>query len=281
MSTRARELLEEQMGDSENPTVPGAGATYGLAVPTGVVPRRGQVQIPPDAIVKRADGSFTYKRFVLTATGLEIPQDVTRDEWAEVGQVIGSLNTSISWLAGDWFAAGEFVWGETYEQVALELGYEVETLYSYASVCRAVKTLIRNQGIFFGHGRVIAKCPDELQLRWAQYTATRGLRVNDLKQEMKLVDSLPDERQIEWLDWVLSQPATTLLSQQDELRPPALLPPSHLPREVLEARKDVARYMKRMDSFAQGNLNLTARQVQQESGAIIAWLERLMSAGGE
>src|ERR1041385_5820056 len=59
-------------------------------------------QVPENAIVRRDDGAMVYKRFVMTATGMEIPDDTTGEEWQDFGAVVMALDSSIAWNVGDW-----------------------------------------------------------------------------------------------------------------------------------------------------------------------------------
>lgn len=147
--------------------------------------------IPVDALVKREEGGFTYKKFTLTAHGMEIPADISGDEWVEVGQVIKSLDDSVAWVIGDWAAFANAQWGTPYETIAAEFGYEEDTLFVYASVCRAVPTLIRNQGagMSITHARVIAKLDQPTQAIWAQYWARLRPKVADFKKDVSAAEA--------------------------------------------------------------------------------------------
>ncbi|MBA3867764.1 MAG: hypothetical protein H0X30_01270 [Anaerolineae bacterium] len=172
-----------------------------------------------NAIQRNDDGTMTYKRFTMTATGLTIPDGIEEPEWIEVGNVIKSLESSISWVLGDWAEYANRVWRFSYEDIAKHFGYEEETLMTYGWVCRSVPTSIRNRGVYFGHARLIApldKTPD-LQSAWLQYSAVLRLRVKDLKDEMGLLAVMPVDAAIGWLDTAMTEQKR--LIEYDQFKP--------------------------------------------------------------
>jgi hypothetical protein len=205
--------------DEDDQDIPRANEVY----PSALLPPRREAQIVyqdnPNAIQRHNDGTMTYKRFTLTAIGMAIPDDVSGDEWNDVGTVIKSLESSISWVVGDWAEYANRVWKVSYAEMAKHFGYEEETLWAYASVCRSVPTLIRNQGVYFGHGRLVAplyKTPD-LQFAWLQYAAALHLRVKDLKDEMGLLSVMPVEAAIGCLEQAINEQKR--LVEYDQFKP--------------------------------------------------------------
>lgn len=139
------------------------------------------------------DGSFQYGRFWLSKTGLTIPEDITADEWGQMGLVLLHLQGSLQWLLGDWLAFGETrQWGETYRQVAEEFGKEVETLWTYTFVARSVNYSIRIEELSFSHHRLVAglKTPDgspdvETQTYWLTQAKQNRWTLSQMREAMK------------------------------------------------------------------------------------------------
>lgn len=137
----------------------------------------------PNAITRHDDGTMTYKRFTMTAIGLVVPEDVTPDELLDVGRVIHGLQSSIQWIVGDFMNSVNRVWGESYQQVAAELGYEVKTVKEWAHICRKVS--IRMDKLTFGHHQIVASYSPEIQQHWLQWAATSGASISALRQAIK------------------------------------------------------------------------------------------------
>ena len=242
---------------------------------------RALVAPPPDALVNRGDGTFAYKRFVMTPVGMEIPADATDDELKEVGAILGHLGDWVQWNSADWFNRAENrVWGQMY-QPSVENQRKYQTLADYAWVARHVQFSIRNRKLTFSHHRVVAPLHETpaLQKLWLEYTVSRQsyLRVEDMKREIRALEMRPVENQTEWLEWAIPQP-DMLLSELPEFERPALLPPPHLPAHLLEARKYIGRSFNRFKSYTQGNLSLSRADLEREGRAIIEWVQRVMDA---
>src|SRR4051812_23703924 len=97
------------------------------------VPEQSSAIVPADAFYPQADGAIVYQRFVINPTFLAIPEDVTVQEWEDVGRRLKQLDTSISWVVGDWAEFANKQWGWKYEDIATAYGYEQSTLMTYAS----------------------------------------------------------------------------------------------------------------------------------------------------
>lgn len=126
---------------------------------------RDGMDIPESAITVTDDGSITFAGYTITPTGLTLPDDISQDEWRNVGKVItNGLESSVSWAIGDWAEKANKLWEWTYEQIAQEIGYPIETLMTYASVCRKYPTSIRNRDVTFGHHRAVINREDRIEL---------------------------------------------------------------------------------------------------------------------
>lgn len=136
----------------------------------------------PNSITPRGDGSYLYKRFSLTSTGLLIPEDVKREELEDVSVVIRDFQTSMQWIIGDLINATQKVYGETYLQTATEWGYEPKTVQEYAYVCR--KLSIRMENLSFGHHQKVAGLEPEWQVKWLEWALGSGASVTLLGQEI-------------------------------------------------------------------------------------------------
>ncbi|MEM6283233.1 MAG: hypothetical protein AAF787_13645 [Chloroflexota bacterium] len=151
-------------------------------------------------IERRKDGTLTYGSWQLTRTGLIAPEAVEHDDYSELGRVLLKLSGSIQWLLGDWLCIGDNrEWGETYEAVADELGYDVKTLQNYASVCRRVETSRRREVLSFGHHDVIAPYADnpDIQSLLLADAAEKGMSVKTFRQHIKAYKPLVDRAVLE------------------------------------------------------------------------------------
>lgn len=140
------------------------------------------------------EGVFYYKRFAITKTGLAFPEDgdVSEDEWLDLGLQLKKLDESLQWNLGDLCEYARHIWGKTYEDMAHELGYEEQTLRTYAYVSQNVDPLIRINTLSHAHHRLVASIrledgsPDtETQARWLQRAAENNWNLAKLRSHLK------------------------------------------------------------------------------------------------
>lgn len=127
-------------------------------------------QTVDNAIVVRQDGlSKHYKNFELHETQLVIPDNTSETDWTEIGVMLLRMQGTVQWLLGDWLVYGmEQGWDDTYDKIKEIFGYEVESLWTYASVCRKVPALTRVKELSFSHHRAVTKFDNnpEIQQEW-------------------------------------------------------------------------------------------------------------------
>lgn len=205
--------------------------------------------IPDNALVKREDGAFVYKQFVMTPAGMDIPEGTVGEEWADVGILLRDMESAVSWWVADWAAYAHRAWGATAKQIAETFGYEVETIEPYISVAESIPGLIRNQAVSFSHHRRVTKMDAELQSRWIALAAAHNLTLKDFKAEITTLDVLRYETRIEKLDEALSQ--NVLVSQLPGLKRPAPPKPTVQQKQVntfasyVKTEQDNVPYMKK------------------------------------
>src|SRR5262245_16386204 len=102
----------------------------------------------------------------MTETGLELPVELTFEEWAGIGNVLGTMARATPWLLGDWVNYGDRAYGETYAQALSETGLSYAYLSNAAWICRRVPPSRRREKLSFGHHEVVAPMTPAEQKRW-------------------------------------------------------------------------------------------------------------------
>lgn len=138
-----------------------------------------------NAIVRKQDGTMSYGRFTITQTGLKIPENASTEELAEIGIILRNLDRIIAWNIGDWAKHLHHTFNVSYEKIAEQFGYQIDTLYSYASVCEAIPTLIRNQGQSFSHCRLVMKMKPRDQRKWLERSTKHNWTVAELRTAIR------------------------------------------------------------------------------------------------
>ncbi len=143
--------------------------------------------IPEGALipVKQDNGLYQLGPFLLTEVGVEIHPETSRENWRLLGNTLGAMGTSISWLTGDWavFALDNFDY--SYEQLSEQFGLSIETLYTYASCCTRFPISIRNRDASFGHHRIVQGMQDRWVNHWLQKVIENKWTVKQLSDNIK------------------------------------------------------------------------------------------------
>jgi len=109
--------------------------------------------------IRARDGAIQIGGYTLSPLGLQGEGD--RADWETVGGLLFDLEGKIQLLIGDWLVYGEREWGETYRQIAEEVGRSVTTLYNYKWVADNVPISLRSEKLSYSHYYLIAGIEDD------------------------------------------------------------------------------------------------------------------------
>lgn len=143
------------------------------------------------ALVKREDGTFVYRQFVLDAARLVIPEGTDEDAWKDIGAVLRNLESAVAWWIGDWAAYANRVWGATAKEIATLFEYEPSTIETYMSVAKHIPGLIRNHTVSFSHHRLVMGLPENEQFNWLKAAERQGWTLAEMRKAMKGNDDPP------------------------------------------------------------------------------------------
>lgn len=132
-------------------------------------------------------GSTASKAPLMTklATGLELREGLSKQEWLEVGRDVGTDASVSSLRVGDWLVYSENFGDEKgrYLQAEELTGFKRETLYNLASVCQRVPISRRREGLTFGHYAAVAALDEVDQVRLIGSAAEGSWTVARLREE--------------------------------------------------------------------------------------------------
>lgn len=130
----------------------------------------------------------------VSETGLDLPVDLSYEEWERVGGVLGRIGRAHQWWVGDWLNYGERAYGEKYAQAMDTLGLEYSTVSDYAWVARAVTPSVRTETLSWSHHKQVASLSADEQAQWLVASASSGWNANELRgaiRERKALDPPP------------------------------------------------------------------------------------------
>jgi len=103
----------------------------------------------------------------ITETGLNLPVDMTLQEWAATGHVLDRINKAWKFWFGDWLNYGEDHWPEEYAQYIDITDLPEQTVNNIRSVARNTPPHMRNSN-----------------LKWSHHAATLPLKDPEVRQSV-------------------------------------------------------------------------------------------------
>ena len=123
-----------------------------------------------------SDGPRLPVRVKKTRVSLEIPEDLSFEDWSAMGDVLNGVQGSIMWWVGDWAGVGQR-YGEKYSEVAAATGYDYSTIAHAKSVADRIEFCRRRQNLSWAHHQEVAGLPIEEGdglLDWCEEPLRRG-----------------------------------------------------------------------------------------------------------
>ncbi|MDD1749485.1 MAG: hypothetical protein LUO89_06375 [Methanothrix sp.] len=117
---------------------------------------------PPDLPVK------------LTPVSLVLPENLSQEQWAEIGPYLARMRKGFTWGIADWLNFGEARYGETYAQFVDATGLAPEYLAILKYVGGAVDPSRRLESLSFTHHRLVASLEPDEQSRFLAESESRG-----------------------------------------------------------------------------------------------------------
>lgn len=96
---------------------------------------------------------------LLTRVGLQIPAELSFEDWERAGHRLSGIVDSSSWCLGDWLAFGKQKYADRYKSAINSAGLQYQTLRNYAWVSRQFDLNRRRPGLTFQHHAEVASLP--------------------------------------------------------------------------------------------------------------------------
>ncbi|RNL86219.1 antibiotic biosynthesis protein [Halostreptopolyspora alba] len=127
-----------------------------------------------------------HGRVLTTEVGLQIPDDLTYEDWQRAGcQLSGIVNSSMWWL-GDWLVYGKNHYGDRYKRGIHEAGLQYQTLRNYAWVAQRFEMERRRGALSFQHHAEVASLPVEDQDQWLDRAEKLNWTTKQLREAIRL-----------------------------------------------------------------------------------------------
>lgn len=155
-------------------------------------------------------------KFAITSTGIQFNEELSFEEWDNLGQKLAPVGKSIGFIIGDWINYGEKRWGDKYEEALTRTGMAYQTLANYAYVARKVQFSCRHEKLGFEHHYVVAKLKtDEEKQHWLEMAVKHKLGKRRLQKSINF-GRLATEQEVAGDPY--DKPHTTYLSLLNKIR---------------------------------------------------------------
>tara|TARA_R110002124_G_scaffold160502_1_gene327759 strand:- start:12258 stop:12821 length:564 start_codon:yes stop_codon:yes gene_type:complete len=116
---------------------------------------------------------------------LAIPDDMSFEEWNDLGQKLASAEKLLNWWIGDWWIAGNHRYGERAAIVAQGvLGKSLGTLKNLGSIARKFEKSRRRDLLSFSHHAKVASLPPDQADDFLDCAEKEKLSVRDLQAKV-------------------------------------------------------------------------------------------------
>lgn len=116
------------------------------------------------------------------------PENMTYDEWNQIGYTLQTVYRSMRWWLGDWLRSGEAKYGETYAQAIMMTDSSVETLKKYKAIAERIDPEDRIADLSWTHHFHVAYIPKIYHGPFLQMAYFHDLT----SRQMRAIAELPD-----------------------------------------------------------------------------------------
>jgi len=149
----------------------------------------------PAEMMSRGAGRSRSKQVRMSGVGLQIPTDLSYEDWARAGHQLSGIVDSSAWWLGDWLVFGKTHYSDCYQLAIQGAGLRYQTLRNYAWVARRFDMSRRRSKLTFKHHAEVASLPVEDQDRLLDQAELELWTTKQLRNAIREVrGDEPDDR---------------------------------------------------------------------------------------
>lgn len=122
-----------------------------------------------------------------TAIKLELPETLSKEDWADIGRKLLRADQVMQWWIGDWAAFGEKRFGALKDFCDLN-GFNYQTARDLGWVSRSVHLSLRRDDLQWSYYREIAPLKPKDQKRFLELAESKKMVVAELRREIRLAN---------------------------------------------------------------------------------------------
>ncbi|HJQ03554.1 MAG TPA: LmbU family transcriptional regulator [Jatrophihabitans sp.] len=120
-------------------------------------------------------------KILVTRVGLQIPEDLSYEDWENAGVKLARIADTSAWCLGDWLVHGQERFRERYQSAIKSVGLDYQTLRNYAWVARKFPASRRRYQLSVQHHAEVASLDADEQDRWLGQAEAKGWSRNELR----------------------------------------------------------------------------------------------------
>jgi len=142
-----------------------------------------------------------YEKAKFERNHLIIDENISKNEWLNLGQALKQVEGSVQFWIGDWARFGDkrgyYTDSKVYDELEEITGYGHQTIKDFKSVSENVQSSLRNDDLSFNHHKEVAKLIPEKQEIYLKRAKEENLSVRELRSEIRK-DELKIKQNIEF-----------------------------------------------------------------------------------
>lgn len=116
-----------------------------------------------------------------TRTSLNLPAQMSFDEWLGVGAQLNEMEQSVQWWVGDWLLFGEETFAEKLGKAAELTGYSIDRLKEARRVAAAFPVTSRSDKLGWTHYKAAVQLPAEQRVQVIRQAEAEGWTSRDTR----------------------------------------------------------------------------------------------------
>ncbi|MGH7722226.1 MAG: LmbU family transcriptional regulator [Candidatus Dormibacteria bacterium] len=129
----------------------------------------------------------------VSEVGYALPDDLSIEEWQEIGGCLRRIGRSVMWWIGDWLRYGERRYGEMYAQAIEATAYDAQTLRNAVWVAGRIELSRRRDNLSWSHHSTVAALETVDQELMLLSAAQESWPLRVLRREVRRLHAPADE----------------------------------------------------------------------------------------
>ncbi len=124
-------------------------------------------------------------QILVTRVGLQIPKDLSYEDWEKAGGKLARIASTSAWCLGDWIVHGQDRFADRYQYAVQKAGLDYQTLRNYVWVSRKIPQDHRHHQLSFQHHAEVASLDAAERDYWLRQAEASHWSRNELRMKIR------------------------------------------------------------------------------------------------